>query len=240
MPALCNQGRSNLQTVDLHLHTVFSYDGYLQLETLDATCVRRGVTTVAITDHNEISGAIEASRLGRGGTFRTRVIIGEEINTTEGEVIGLFLRDRIPPGMPLRETIEAIRDQGGVVYLNHPFGYGRRSAKLSFEALEPLWGEIDIVEVFNGRNWGRRANDLAKELAEARNKVEGVGTDAHSAWEVGRSFVRMPDFDGPDTFLAALRRATNHVCRRCPKAYRALFKARKMLLPRPALRIWSV
>jgi predicted metal-dependent phosphoesterase TrpH len=218
--------------IDFHVHTNYSYDGYLPLDKLDEVCSGRKITAVAITDHNETEGALEGAKVLGAGKFKTRVIVGEEVQTAQGEIIGLFLKRRIPPGMSLAETIEAIRDQGGLVYLNHPFGYGRRSAKLSLAELDGLWDKIDIVEIFNGRNWNQQANDLAKELALARGKPGGVGTDAHSPWEVGRSYVSMLDFDGPETFLASLRKAT-YVCRPCPFAYRLLFKARKLLLQRP-------
>ena len=221
-----------MQLVDLHVHSNFSYDGYLPLDKLDKACSRRQITAVAITDHDEIAGAVEERRLFQAGKLRTRVIVGEEVKTTQGEITGLFLKERIPSGTSLAETIEAIRGQGGLVYLNHPFGYGQRSAKLSLDDLDSLWDMIDLVEIFNGRNWNRRANDLARELALAHGKPGAVGTDAHSPWEVGRSFVRMPDFDGPKTFLAALRHAS-YVCRPCPFAYRLLFKARKIILQRP-------
>lgn len=224
----------NMQRIDLHVHTNFSDDGYLTLSKLDKTCQNRKIDTVCITDHNEIAAAMEAARLNDKGVLKMRAIVGEEVTTTQGEIIGLFLKEWIPPQMSLADTIKAIRDQGGLVYLNHPFGYGRRSAKLSLAELDGLWDMIDIVEVFNGRNWNRRANDLAKELALAHGKPAGVGTDAHSAWEVGRSFVRMKDFDGPETFLASLRNA-NYVCRPCPLGYRLLFKARKTLLLRPCV-----
>lgn len=221
-----------MQLVDLHVHSNFSYDGYLPLDKLNEACSRRRITTIAITDHNEIAGALEAARLNGKGVLRTRIIVGEEIKTTQGEIVGLFLKERIPPEMSLSDTMKAIRHQGGLLYLNHPFGYGRRAAKLSLAELDGLWDKIDIVEIFNGRNWNRRANDLAKELALKHNKPGAVGTDAHSPWEVGRSFVNMEDFDGPETFLAALRNAT-YICRPCPFAYRLLFKARKLLLQRP-------
>lgn len=221
-----------MMTVDMHIHTFYSHDGYLSLHGLDTACHRKGLTTVAITDHDAIIGAMEADRLFRAGRFRTGVIVGEEVTTSQGEIIGLFLREYIPPGMSLAETIEAIRMQGGLVYLNHPFGYERRSARLSLSHLEPLWNRIDVVEIFNGRNWSRQANQSARDWAAEHGKPGGAGTDAHSAWEVGRSFVRLREFDGPRTFLAALRDA-QYVCRPCPHAYRVLFKARKILLPRP-------
>jgi predicted metal-dependent phosphoesterase TrpH len=221
-----------MMTIDMHVHTFYSHDGYLSLRSLDAACCRKGLTAVAITDHDAIAGALEADGLFRAGRFRTPVIAGEEVTTSQGEIIGLFLREYIPPRMTLAETIEAIRAQGGLVYLNHPFGYERRSAQLALSDLEPLWDRIDIVEIFNGRNWSRQANQSAKDLGAEHKKPGGVGTDAHSAWEVGRSFVRMREFDRPQTFLAALRDA-QYVCRPCPRTYRVLFKARKMLLPRP-------
>lgn len=221
-----------MQAIDLHIHTNYSHDGYLPLDKMDEACSRRRITIVAITDHNVIDGAMEGAKLFRAGKLRTRVIVGEEVKTTQGEIVGLFLKECIPPGMSLADTIKAIRDQGGLVYLNHPFGYGRRSAKLSLDELDGLWDNIDIVEIFNGRNWNQRANDLAKELASAHGKPGAVGTDAHSPWEVGRSFVSMSNFDGPETFLVALRHAS-YVCHPCPFVYRLLFKARKLLLRRP-------
>jgi len=179
---------------------------------------------------------MEAHKLFLAGKSQTAVIVGEEVGTSQGEIIGLFLKEHVPAGMTLADTIQAIREQRALVYLNHPFGYARRSTKLCLADLDGLWNKIDIVEIFNGRNWDQTANEQAKQLAAKRNKTGGVGTDAHSAWEVGRSFVRVPDFDGPETFLAALRHA-GHVCYPCPLAYRIVFKARKMLAPRPQPRL---
>jgi len=224
--------------VDMQVHTNYSYDGYVTLEGLDRGCSRRGITTVAITDHNEIAGAFEAAKRYRDGRMSTRVIVGEEINTCQGEVIGLFLRAHVPRDMSMPETLAAIHDQGGLVYLNHPFGYGQRSSRLRMEDLEGLWDRIDIVEVFNGRNMDQQANRRAAELAKAHGKPGGVGTDAHSAWEVGRSFVRMPSFNGPEEFLHALHRAC-YTCRPCPLAYRVLFKLRKLTWARPLPKVPS-
>ena len=218
--------------MDMHVHTVYSHDGYLTLEALDAASYRRGITTVAITDHNEIEGAVLAAELKARGIIRTGIIVGEEITTTSGEIIGLFLKERIPPGMPMPQTIRAIREQGGLVYLNHPFGYSRRTHRLQIAALKDLWDRIDIVEIFNGRNIGQLPNKLAGNLAASRSKPGGAGSDAHSVWELGRSFVCIPQFEGPQEFLAALRRASYRY-RPCPVTYRIAFKMRKLLFARP-------
>ena len=221
-----------MHAIDMQVHTNYSYDGYVPLDELDRACSRRMITTVAITDHDEITGGLEASRLYGMARFKTRVIVGEEVSTTQGEIIGLFLKERIPPGMSMASTIDAIRDQGGVVYLNHPFGYGQRSSRLVIKDLDGLWDKIDIVEIFNGRNRTQEANDRAKELALKYGKPGGVGSDAHSSWEVGRSYVCVETFDGPKELVLALRKA-RYVCRPCPFVYRVLFKARKLLAPRP-------
>ena len=214
------------QRVDMHVHSLYSYDGYLTFPALDAACRRRNITAVAIADHNGIGGALLAAALYEKGRIRTRIIVAEEVRTSQGEIIGLFLRDRIPPGMSMADTIRAIREQDGLVYLNHPFGYAHRAAGLDIRALEDLWDKIDIVEVFNGRNMDPRANVLAASLAGLRRKPGGVGSDAHSAWEVGRSYVSMPDFHGPQEFLAALHGATC-TCYPCPLPYRVAFCRRE-------------
>ena len=134
--------------------------------------------------------------------------------------------------MSLGDTIKAIRAQRGLVYLPHPFGYERRSDQLSFEALDNLWDKIDIVEIFNARNWNYRDNALAAELASKHNKPGGVGSDAHFAWEVGRSFAHIPNFDGPGTFLASIRQAS-YVLRPCPFLCRVFFKIYKRVADRP-------
>ena len=226
------RGASGIQRVDMHVHTVYSHDGYLRLEELDAACRGRGVTTVAITDHNEIDGALRAGQMHAEGRIRTRIIVGEEIKTAQGEVIGLFLKARIRPGMSIARTIEAIGDQGALVYLPHPAGSSIRSACLQIDALDGLWDRVDIVEVFNARNLKPESNALARILAELHKKPGGVGSDAHSAWECGRSFLSMPDFRGPWQFLAGLHGAAQ-TCRPCPLTYRLAFKARKLLFRRP-------
>lgn len=224
--------RENLQRIDMHVHTAYSHDGYLTLAELDRVCSQRNITSVAITDHNTIEGAMRARELHLENKFKTRVIVAEEIKTCEGEIIGMFLKKKIEPGMSMAETIDAIREQQGIVYLNHPYGYGWRINKLNIDTLQDLWEKIDIVEIFNGRNRTDHSNDLAAELARKHGKFKAVGTDAHSAWEVGRSYVEMPDFTTSYEFLFSLLHA-KYICHPCPFSYRLIFKARKMLFAKP-------
>lgn len=219
--------------IDLHVHTNYSYDGYQSLHALDDACRKKNITTVAITDHNEIDGAIMAQKLSNNGILKTQIIIGEEISSNQGEIIGLFLKEKILSGMSIIDTVQAIKDQGGLVYLNHPFGYAQRAQKLELSSLENIWDLIDIIEVFNGRNMHQDMNTRALELAKTRKKPMAVGTDAHSAWEVGRSYFSLPNWDTPQDFLKACSQLKTWVARPCPLWYRILFKARKMAFSRP-------
>lgn len=153
---------------------------------------------MAITDHNLIQE--EALEPEAGGV---RLIWGEEVLTTAGEIIGLFLRRPIPAGMSPGETIAAIREQGGITYLPHPFkAIGN---PWPGRTLKSILTEIDVIEVFNGRLGNQEANLNAARLAKEAGVPGGAGSDAHTAWEVGRAFVEMPDFDSPATFLASLQ-----------------------------------
>jgi predicted metal-dependent phosphoesterase TrpH len=131
-------------------------------------------------------------------------VVGEEITTTDGELIGLFLQNRISPGLPARQTALEIKDQGGLVYLQHPYDPFRRH--LSEEAIEGLSDLIDIVEVFNARS-DEKTNRRAAELREVLGAAPGAGSDAHTLRELGSVYVEMKDFDGPQDFLRNLRGA---------------------------------
>ena len=188
--------------VDLHMHTDHSYDCATPVELLLASARARGLQAIAVTDHNEISGALEAHAQGpRAGV---RVIVGEEVKTAgQGEVIGLFLRERIPPGMSLAETIAAIRRQGGIVYVPHPFD--RMHSVPDYEHLLPVLDDVDAIEVFNSRVAIASFNDEAARFAAKYRLAAGAGSDAHVPQGVGSARVRMRDFDGPQEFLQSLR-----------------------------------
>jgi predicted metal-dependent phosphoesterase TrpH len=130
--------------------------------------------------------------------------MGEEIMTTQGELIGLFLKQLIPPGLSPKRTAQEIKDQGGLVYLEHPYDSFRRH--LAEDAVEALGDLIDIIEVFNSRS-DDKANRLSEDLCSILGAAPGAGSDAHSIGEIGSAYVEMEDFDGPADFLDKLRRA---------------------------------
>jgi predicted metal-dependent phosphoesterase TrpH len=158
---------------------------------------------VCITDHNVISAALAARERGIGA----RVIVGEEVRTPDGDVIGLFLGERIPYVLPLAEAAGRIRAQGGLVYAPHPFDPGRSSLG---PALAPLCaaGLVDAVEVFNAKVADQACNERAAASAAEHGLPGGAGSDAHDPAGIGAAYVELPDFDGPASFLAALHRAT--------------------------------
>jgi glycosyltransferase involved in cell wall biosynthesis len=188
--------------VDLHMHTDHSPDCATSVDTLLDTAKRVGLGAIAITDHNEISGALEARKRANG----IKVIVAEEVKTADqGEVIGLFIEEKIPRGMTLQETIAEIRRQGGLVYVPHPFD--RMHAVPDYEHLLDVVEEIDAIEVFNPRVAFSAFNEEAARFAAKYRIVAGAGSDSHVAQGLGSVKIRMRDFDGPEEFLESLRDA---------------------------------
>jgi predicted metal-dependent phosphoesterase TrpH len=191
--------------VDLHMHTDHSSDCATPARTLLEAAKAAGLGAIAVTDHNEVSGAHEARELAEemGGI---EVIVAEEIKTADqGEVIGLFIEDKIPRGMTLRETIDAIRAQDGLVYVPHPFD--RMHAVPDYEHLLDVVEDVDAIEVFNPRVAFSAFNEEAARFAEKYRIVAGAGSDSHVAAGLGSVKIKMRDFDGPEEFLESLRAA---------------------------------
>ena len=190
--------------VDLHMHTDWSHDCSTPAADLLDHAEQIGLGGIAVTDHNAFGGAREAVELARKRDLI--VIPGEEIKTeSQGEVIGLFLTEEIPRGMSFSETIEAIRDQGGLVYLPHPFD--RLHAIPDPATLHRHVAEIDVFEVFNARLLRDTFNDEALRFAQKYRLLQGAGSDAHVLQGVGTGAVRMRRFEGPEEFLLSLRTA---------------------------------
>ncbi len=188
--------------VDLHMHTDHSYDCATPVEVLLAEARERGLGAIAVTDHNEISGALEAAGKADG----VKVIVGEEVKTAgQGEVIGLFIDEKIQRGMTLEETIAEIKRQGGLVYVPHPFD--RLHSVPDYEHLLSVLDEVDAIEVFNPRVAISEFNDEAVRFAAKYRIPAGAGSDAHVPQGLGSVRIRMRDFDGPEEFLESLRDA---------------------------------
>ena len=194
--------RRALIDVDLHMHTDHSHDCATPVEVLMATAREKGLGAIAVTEHNEISGAVAAQALSE--EYGVKVILAEEVKTaSQGEVIGLFLNEKIERGMTLQETVAEIRRQGGLVYVPHPFD--RMHSVPDYEHLLAIIDDIDAIEVFNPRVALSAFNDEAVRFAAKYRIPAGAGSDAHVAQGLGTARVRMRDFDGPEEFLESLR-----------------------------------
>lgn len=187
--------------VELHAHTVCSPDSLVSLEDFLAVCRRKGLDRVAVTDHNTIEGALRLKERAPD-----LIIVGEEIRTREGEVLAYFIEQEIPKGLPLMETIDRIREQGGVVALPHPCDRARGSA-VGREVAEAVLPTVDAVEIFNARCVFPGDNACAEALATRFGKPGFSGSDAHTLWELGRAWTALPPFEDAAGFLNALRQA---------------------------------
>jgi predicted metal-dependent phosphoesterase TrpH len=181
--------------IDLHCHTLYSPDSLMTLDALLKAMDRRELDMIAVTDHNTVAGARALHARAPG-----RVVIGEEIKTTRGELIALFLEEEVPPGLSPEETIARVHAQGALVGASHPFDRVRGDA-LGMENLEPIRRELDFLEVLNARMTFPGDNRLAREMAARWGLPGSAGSDAHAPSEVGRAYVDMMAFEGRHDFL---------------------------------------
>ncbi len=184
--------------VEFHCHTIYSKDSLTRVETLLATCRKRGIDRVVITDHNRIAGALRARELDP-----QRVIVGEEIMTQKGELLASFVREEVPKGLPPLEAISRLRAQGAFISVSHPFDLQRNGAWLLPDLLEiaPL---VDAIETFNSRCLSNRPNDLAAAFAREHHLPGTAGSDAHAPFELGRGNLLLDEFSDPESLKAAL------------------------------------
>ncbi len=196
--------KRQLIDVDLHMHTDHSNDCATPVEVLLATAHTQGLGAIAVTDHNEISGALEARE--QAEEAGVKVIVGEEVKTAgQGEVIGLFIEEKIPRGLSLEETVAEISRQGGLVYVPHPFD--RMHSVPDYEHLLTILDDVDAIEVFNPRVAIGAFNEEAARFAAKYRILAGAGSDSHVAQGLGSVRIRMREFDGPQEFLQSLRDA---------------------------------
>jgi len=191
--------------VDTHTHSEYSPDSRTPLAEQARALRDAAIDIVCATDHNTIDGALRLREMADG----FRVIVGEEISSRDGEIIGLFLERAVTRDRSGEETIARIHDQGGIVIVPHPFSINRRY-HMRRPSLDRLRSSIDAIEVFNAREAFGLENRRAAAYASEHDLVGAAGSDAHRAAEIGGAFVEMPDFGGRDDFLAALRQGVVH------------------------------
>jgi len=186
---------------DLHVHTEYSKDSLTSLDRCVRWALMRGLDGIAVTDHNTVRGALQLV-----DQDQIRVIVGSEVMTTAGEITGLFLTRGVLPGLPPREVVNRIHDQGGLVCVPHPFDRARDSA-IERRALLAIVDDVDLIEGLNARVLNRRDNIAAQEFARAYDKPMTAGSDGHCAREIGRAYAELASFDGAVGFMDSLREA---------------------------------
>ena len=195
---------------DFHIHTAYSMDCDMSLEDIISRCQENGLNCIAISDHGNVEGALKMQSLAP-----FPVIVAEEILTPNGEIMGMFLKEGVPSGLSIEQTISQIRAQEALVCLPHPFD-PLRGLRLDNKRLEALAEQIDIVEVFNARipflHFSTKAQAFARKYG-----IPGIaGSDAHTLNEIGNTYVEMPEFNGRDDFLQALKKGKIHRYRASP------------------------
>jgi len=187
--------------IEFHCHTVFSKDSLTKPEVLIRAAKRKGLDRVVVTDHNTMAGARAAQRLDP-----ERIIPGEEIMTTRGEILASFMSEEIPAGLTPQETIRRLRDQGAFVSVSHPFD-SMRSGGWKLDDLLEILPLVDAIEVFNARCMRADFNTSAQQLARERDLAGTVGSDAHAAFELARAHLIVPPFQGADGLRSVIRKA---------------------------------
>ncbi|MCD6358446.1 MAG: PHP domain-containing protein [Dehalococcoidia bacterium] len=183
---------------DFHLHTKYSPDSGTTLEQVINRCQEIGINCLAVTDHGTAAGAIEMKKIAP-----FTIIVAEEVLTTAGDMIGLFLSHDIPNGLSPKETAIRIKQQGGMICIPHPFSRLHPSA-MPKKVVEEIISYIDIIEVFNSRSSFLSNTDKIKRFAQEHGLIASAGSDAHTVNEIGNAYVEMPEFNGRDDFLQAL------------------------------------
>ncbi|MDD1671455.1 MAG: PHP domain-containing protein [Methanomicrobiales archaeon] len=188
--------------LDMHVHSAFSRDSVVPVRSIVRTWRRAGVLSL-VCDHNTIKGSRRIMDAIRTLNPEVPELLAEEITTTSGEIVGLFLNEEIPPGLSADETLDLIQNQGGLSLVPHPF-CRYRSQALHHHALESLIEKIDIIEGFNARNVVDADNERASVFARERNKPISVGSDAHTPLELSRVWLEVPVFETPKELLRGL------------------------------------
>lgn len=206
-PHLAGPVRQGWVRVDMHSHTMWSGDATTTPEEVVQAVADSGIDVLCVTDHSSVVGAHHLAAMSDAGGLACRVVVGIEARTWAGEIIGLFLSERPDPGLKPADLARSIRDQGGLVYVPHPFDPLRNC--LRPEILDELVadGLIDIVEVLNAKTSLASLNAKADDFARVHGLLRGAGSDAHVPAAVGAAYVEMPDFTDAGSFATALESA---------------------------------
>ena len=188
--------------VDFHFHTCYSIDSQTAIENLPGLIKKSGLDKLAITDHNTISGALAARQI-----MPDKIIVGEEVKTTKGELLVYYIEKLVPAGLTPEETIQLAREQGAVISVPHPFDIRRGGWHL--QDLIKIVPMIDAIEVFNSRTLQRKYNEKAKAFAEAHQLPVTAGSDGHTARELGRAYLVLPEFEDAEGLRYGLKTGTS-------------------------------
>lgn len=216
----------SLVKMEIHTHTKYSNDSFLNKYFYLLMLKLKGISIVGITDHNEIKGALEFRNFLE--RFNIKVIVGEEIFTTQGEIIGLFLKEKIEPFLSPTETIKKIKEQKGIVYIPHPYDEKRYKTVLKMEEIEKNIHNIDIIECHNGRNIKEKFSEEQENIANKFKKNKLAGSDAHTFIELGRNFNIIKTFTTKEEFLLNLK-DVKFQKRKCLKISHQITKIVKVL-----------
>lgn len=194
--------------LETHIHTKYSHDSIMPFWLLYIKCRLLNINYIAITEHNNIRGGVAFQKYCKEKGDKVQVIVGEEIMTTQGELIGLFLHDEISVGMSPQDTIKAIRQQKGLVYIPHPYDKKRYKTVLKEECIADNVSQIDFMECYNGRNISIEYTNKQNKLCEKYQIPKIIGSDAHTIWEIGRNYMLVPvEPDNPINFKKAMKKA---------------------------------
>lgn len=197
-----SQANGSLVKVAMHVHTLYSPCAETKLEQIGPYCKSKGVDVICVTDHDTIAGALALKAMTRD----VRVVVGEEISCSQGEIIGLFLKEEVPPKLDAVETCQRIKDQGGLVYIPHPFDFFKIH-RLAGEAILKVLDYIDMIEVYNSKSLLPSASSIARRFVVKHNKISAVGSDAHYLPAIDLCLNEIRNFKTPEEFLENMRDA---------------------------------
>lgn len=216
--------------VEFHVHTRYSKDSILNGLLILFMCKIKKIGCIAITDHNEIKGAIKYKKYLENHGIQ--VIVGEEIFTSGGEIVGLFLKEKIDPNLSPKDTIDEIISQNGLVYIPHPYDEKRNKSVLKECYIKEFVNQIDFIEIHNGRNIDDKYDIKQSEMSKKYNILPIVGSDAHIFWELGRNYLVVNDIKvSKENLIEEIKNAKYVIkkCRRISHSVTKYVKAFKML-----------